>query len=561
MLCEANTGLLFCSSPALRRQLTNPPNMEFVQSLAAIKQLIGQGNLEEAYNQLVLLLETTADYAELADIARVNQADLYQLKAQNLKGTIAPEDARLASNQLADKALQIVRQLETGKIMFEENIKPHSSKAWRYYVIGGMVTLAAAMVLWLVFGKNAPEDECPAFSKTAELKVMILPFKQTGKDHNGDPAIDIMDGLNDLIDQTPGLRVRAIADVNEHYDIDKDYPNSAQAMEIARHCNAQMLVWGKVKQFNDKEYILDVRYRLLDAGGVRSAGDTTISRLLAVTEEGGWIRDVRAINRLLYMVLANQMQAPIAASILEEFHAKAAAAVSADSMPLIDTSTSFILADRYIMNKQTEAAIAEYDKVLQYYPSNATALKKRGALLLQREDFTAAAQDLEAVTQGDQKVSGALRAALIEALLGSNQPEKAKKEVESARKDQTLDGTWLEQKSQEIQDSTVALQERRDLMERRAATKARDLSARVGAARANLGLGETDDALRYAKDALRIDPKNIEAVQVAVEAHLQKGDTAKATQTIERAARAGATVKTIQQLQSIRTRVLPEKKE
>ncbi|TNE67882.1 MAG: hypothetical protein EP344_01780 [Bacteroidetes bacterium] len=530
--------------------------MEHQQALHAVKQLISQGELEAAYEQLVQVLDSSADYAGLADIARINQADLYQLKAQTLKGTISAEDARLTTNQLADKALQLVRQLETGKTDLDDTAHPTRSGAWRYYVIGGLVTLAVVAILYFWLRQDEQENGCPAFSRTAELKVMILPFKQPGSRYQNDPAIDIMEGMNKLIDATPGLRVRAIADVNEHYDINKDYPNSAQAVEIARGCNAQMLVWGRVKKFERNNYTLDVRYRLLDAGGVRYAGDTTVSRLLTVTEEASWTHNVQAISQLLYMVLANQMQVPIAANILKNLQPPAGS--PADSLPPVDTSTSFVLADYYIMKKQDSLALAEYGKVLEHYPENATALTKRGALLLDNKDYTAAARDLEAVKSGEGPTAELVQKARIKAFLESGQPEKARIEVEEARKTKTLDGAWLDQKSREVRDSTVALQDRRDEMERKAAAVP-DLDARIGAAKANLGLGETESALKYTRDALRQDPKNLEAVRIAVEAQLRKGDTAQAAQTIRSAERAGADVKEIK-LQPVIKKVLTDRR-
>ena len=486
--------------------------------------------------------DSEESYAELANIARVNQADLFQLKAQVLKGTIAADDARLTTNQLADKALQLIRQVETGKVFFEEEIKPTSKKALRYYIIGGVVTLAAAFLVWFFWDYKKQKDSCPVFSETADLKVMILPFKQTGTESAGDPAFDIMDGLNDLIDKTPGLRVRALADVHEQYPIEQDYPNSAQAVEIARNCSVQMLVWGKVRQSgsSSQDYSLDVRYRLLDAGGVHYAGDTTINRLLAVTEEANWVSDARAVSRLLYMVLANQLQVRIAANFLNELNP--AASLDADTLMPVDTSTSFVLADYYIMKNEKDSAIAVYDRVLEYYPDNVTALKKRGALYFRKEDYSAAARDLEAVCKADPKSADALRKTRVKAYLKSEQPEKAKQELESARKDKSEDGAWLNEKTREVQDSTAALKARRDKMEKMANWST---TAKVGAAKANLGLGETDNALKYAKDALRKDPRNLDAVQIAVDAQLQKGDTAKASSILKEAERAGANVKKI----------------
>lgn len=537
--------------------------MELSQNLGSIKQLISQGNLEEAYTQLVKLLDAYAHYAELADIARVNQADLYQLKAQTLKGIISPDDARLTSNQLADKALQLVRQLETGKTSFEEELKPTSSKAWRYYLAGGIVTLTVAILIWqLLGGKSDKLYECPEFSETAELKVMILPFKQTGNTKEAEPEFDILDGLDKLIEKTPGLYEKAMVDVNESYKIDENYPNSAQAADIARDCDVQMVVWGKVNQSTGKDYTVDVRYRLLDAGGVRYAGDTTISSLLAVTKEASWTRDVKAITRLLYLVLANRMQVQIAANILEEFDPVTKVSTGADSLALVDTSTSLVLADYYIQKNEPEKAIAQYDNVLSQDPNHSLALTKRGALLLKKQEYSAAARDLEAAgAAGPDAPTSALQKARVEAYLKSGQPEKARHEIESVRKDdKQRDGVWLETKTREIIDSTQALKERRDNMERLAAKRPGDVNLSVNAAKANLGLGNNEKAIKYATQALKRDPDNTKAVEVAAEAHLHNGDTAKAIETIKTAERAGVNVKTIK-LAPVRQLALPQKKE
>lgn len=79
----------------------------------------------------------------------------------------------------------------------------------------------------------------------------------------------------------------------------------------------------------------------------------------------------------------------------------------------------------------------------------------------------------------------------------------------------------------------------------RVASRTKDPNTQIKTAKANLGVGDPDDALKYATKALKMDPKNLEAVQIAVDAQLQKGDTAKAARTIKEAERAGADVKSI----------------
>ncbi|MCS7036404.1 MAG: tetratricopeptide repeat protein, partial [Saprospiraceae bacterium] len=60
-----------------------------------------------------------------------------------------------------------------------------------------------------------------------------------------------------------------------------------------------------------------------------------------------------------------------------------------------------------------------------------------------------------------------------------------------------------------------------------------------------LALGNPDRAAQQASAVLRQNPRNTEAIKVAVEAEIQRGDTAQAIQIIEQSIRKGATVKGI----------------
>ncbi|MFN0016276.1 MAG: tetratricopeptide repeat protein, partial [Saprospiraceae bacterium] len=383
------------------------------KALDSIQKLIADGKLEEGYVELVRLLESSEEYTELADTARINQADMYTWKAQGLKGTLSGDESRRIASQLADNALKIVRQLETGKVYFEPEIKPHSSKAWRYYLTGGIGALVLATATYFFLNKET--GDCPAFEDNFETRVMILPFLNA---QNDNPEIDIMESLNEWIEQTPRLRNTAISAVHNGYDIEKQYPNSAQAVEVAQNCDAHMLVWGKVRTLPNNRYTLDVRYRLVNDGGVLAAGDTSINRLLSVTEEASLTSDAEAIGRMLYIALANYKRAPIAANLMAEMSKSAAViGLTGDSLAQapVDTSSSFILADQYYLQNQPEKAIAEYDKVLGEFPENSTALTKRGALMYQQGEYLAASRNFEAVAAPTPAAAPAFREASYKA--------------------------------------------------------------------------------------------------------------------------------------------------
>ncbi|MCS7036755.1 MAG: tetratricopeptide repeat protein, partial [Saprospiraceae bacterium] len=497
------------------------------QTLDAIKKRLTEGELEAAYTELARWLEQSPEYAELARIVRINQAELYQVKAEVLKGVLSNEEARRAYNQLTDKALQVIGLIEAGRTSLSASPVEAPSGRWRYYLVGGLVALLATAVgAWFYW--QAAED-CPGFNDTVRVRVLILPFMGASKEY--DPAIDIMDELNDWIERSPQLRAEALAAVHRRFDIEKNYPNSADAVALARACDVQMVVWGKVRQRPDGSRALDVRYRLIGTGQSTTTSDTTLSRLLATTEEAALTSEPPAIARMLYIALSNFRRVPVLAAALRALQDDVAALTSADkdTQAPIDTTTAFLLADHYIQSNQPEKAIAEYNKVLEHYPNSPTAHLKRGALLLQTAQYEAAARDLEAVPPLDTTLLPALRQARIEAFLKSSQPEKARKEIEQARREGAIPAEHLEERNRQVRDSIAALEVRRDQLERKAA-QTQDPKLRLGAARVNLALGNPDRAAQQASAVLRQNPRNTEAIKVAVEAEIQRGDTAQAIQ-------------------------------
>ncbi len=523
----------------------------------SVKQSIAEGRLEEALQSLVNLLESNPNAGELVQAARVNQADLYQLKAQMIKGTVSNDEARLINNQVADNALLILGRFQQGKTTLTDPVPVHEHKnAWRYFAVGGSVTLIAAFVVWNVVVRKSNKAVCPSFGNNASLRVLILPMRQTGTLQNEEPELEIMDGLNKYIGKTPGLS--AIADVNENYDIEDNYPNPEEAAAIARQCNAQMIVWGRFNQNAPNNYRLDVQYKLLDAAGVRAGGDTTINRLLTVTDEGEWTHDAAAVVRLLYAVIANQANVRIASEVLDEL-TKPDMKMSANA---IDTTINLVLADAYIMKGEPEKAVVIFDQILNVYPGQKTALTKRGALLFEQKDFVGAARDLEAAAPDPKSIDPHLQEIRIEAYLKSGQTEKAGQDIETMQEKGVKDDVWINTKKEELLNvSTKLLQELKPLNELAASPKASD-KTRIKAGRANLATGDNTKAIKNANNILDHNPKSSEAIALKVEALVAKGDTGLALDLLRQAQKAGVALQELELAPRTKAAVkskLPEK--
>ncbi|MCB9305027.1 MAG: tetratricopeptide repeat protein [Lewinellaceae bacterium] len=523
--------------------------MDLQQTLSRIKKSTGEGNIEQALEQLIALLESDPKYGELAQAARVNQADLYQVKAQVLKSTISGEEARLATNQITDRVLQIVGRLEAGKLSLQETEKPPSrSQAWRYYIIGGLVTLIAVFFAWRFFHRSEP-DGCPEYDSGTQYRVMILPFKKTGSEKNAEPEFEIVDGLNKLISRTSYLN--ADADVNEVYNIDQNYPSFSEAADIARSCGVQMIVWGKIDQNSAGEYKLDVFYKLLDEGVVQTTGDTTLSKLLKTRDEGQQLsRDAAAVTNLLYIVLANQARVPVLANLLDEMPPMPGATLPSAA----DTSwmlTMLALAENYKNNKQFEKAIDTYDQVLTVFPENQEARLKRGALLYQKGEYAAATYDLDLAAPDQQSANTDLLKIRSDAALKSGNPAKAVEDLNQIREKSDTEEPWLRDKFKEARDTMNVMRERLDDAEKKARTQPRDTKTQVEAAKISAGLGLHDKALDYSQKAVRYAPEDKDAVTLKVDALLAKGDTSAAKKAIQDAEKNGIKPATVEKWQPL----------
>jgi tetratricopeptide (TPR) repeat protein len=519
--------------------------------LDPIEQLIGQGNIEQALGQLVALLDSDPKYSELAQIARVNQSDYYQLKAQTIKGVISTEEARLATNQITNNVLQVVNRLETGKLtLADATFEPSGSQAWRYYVAGGIIALATALILWQLFGAAPQREEaCPAFSGNLKYKVMILPFVQTGKDTaTNEPAVDIADGLDVLINKTVGFM--AGVRINKEYDIRKKYPSFDEADGIARDCNVQMVVWGKINQSAGAGYKLDVRYKLIEADRTISAGDTTLSNLLRPKNQGEYYKDLKAVTNFLYLVLANYAYTPVASTFYEETEMTADINGYMVAKGGLDTTFWLEVADNLTHSGDTAEAITTYSKVLAASPANRQALQKRAALLYATNHYEEATFDLKAAAPEAENAAPDLLKIRVDALLKSGKPEQAKKDLKVLER-KSKSGTWIMEKNKEVRDSTEALEKRRDDMEKKASVRPNDPGPGVEAGKANLGLGDPDRALKNANKVIRQNPRNAAAVEIAVEALIEKEDTVTARKTLEQADKRGVRSRNIEKWRAV----------
>lgn len=526
--------------------------MELQKIIIDIEQLISAGKTEEALANLTAHLDTDSRYAELVQVLRANQADLYSVKSQVLKGIIPPDEARLATNQINNNVLEIIERLKKGQFSLQDpTVKSGAKAIWRYYVAGGIVALALAALAWR-FWTNAPQGECPRY--TTQFRILVLPFLQTGEEQSEITEIDIAEDLNSYINKTPLLRSRATVAVRKGFQMTKEtYPEGfEQAAALALECGVNMIIWGRLNRSDKGNYRLAVRYKVMGTNVAQADGDITLNNPFKIDSVGKYEQDLKTATKYLYVAIANMVSVPIAMNVMQGDATPtdiydnpsdmAMLKTEAGTAP-IDTAFMMAMATNQMKSGHKAEAIETYSRILVSAPEHQAARQNRGVLLYEQGDFKAAATDLEAAAPDVEKADTALLKLRIESAARSGQPAKAQEDLK-VYKQKSRDGAWVEQKEEQLRDSTKALIKVRNEKERIAQKKGDKVSL-VGAARANISLGEYDRALPYARKATQKDPQFIPAVEAVVDPLLAKNDTAGARRVIEKAERAGANVKSV----------------
>ncbi len=526
--------------------------MEQSTALAAIEQQIVDGNTEMALQQLLALLETQADWAEFAQIVRIQQADLLEVRSQVLRGTISPDNERTAYNQIRDKALRIVERTRAGKATMEDPATPSSStrQVWRYYAAGGVVSLALVFLAWNFL--KVKKSDCPTFGKGIATRVMILPFKKIDGTNPTRPEFNLSDALNDFISRDNALMQKAESDVNEAYNTELNYPSPSEAAAIGKDCDVEIVVWGKTSTSKDT---FEVRYRVVrPAAMVSNALDTTsipdyLANFKDISMEGVLRSDVKTIARMLYIVVSlREGPTEMALQMLSALNNPEAGMASADlSAITLDTITLLLKAEAYLqMPAKRDSARVLFGTVLAQYPNNYRALRGRGLANLKRNDAIAAVQDLHQAQPDPTKADPTLLRARTDAYLKSGWPEMARRDLEQIKRDTNTSKRWILDRERKISDS-LHIYEVRLEKARSAATKTpnKTEAVKIEIAKANIALGKPDEAVRYSESVNLTNPKNTQAIETTLEAYTQKGDQQKVQETIDKAERRGVNTKSV----------------
>ncbi|WP_421799078.1 tetratricopeptide repeat protein [Haliscomenobacter sp.] len=367
-----------------------------------IKELVAEGKVDEALDQLVAFLESKMDqYSPLYRAAQVAQSEFNQIKEKELQGLLTEDQIRLANNKAINKVLEILEQIERGST----SAPLPNRRVWWWYAAGGAaLTLIVVLVLKSLSPKpvepdpqtdpgdstqvvDIPSFTCPAFDKKAEYPIAIFQFTTLN------PKDSITDQL--LVEEIDGLFAR------NKYNADaalvtkiKGSVDLSVAKAMIEKCQARMVIWGRVfdnneielnfyePQFNlDEQADLDSMLQFRNQGNfqasIKHAALIIVARVLTVNDDPGAVA--------------------LSEKALQETIKSNSTAAKSTQKSNAESVATMTLANAHAKKKDYQKSIKYYDKILTIKPNDTLALRNRAIVQIKVNDINGAVKSIDSM--------------------------------------------------------------------------------------------------------------------------------------------------------------------
>lgn len=530
--------------------------MDKPQIIGKVKKLVGEGELEQAAQELVMGLAKEPLYEALSQAAIQAQSLLQRTKKDEALGIISFDNARLNYNQVTHQILTIVDHWEDGKTSLDPapgvtSIK--KNRIWLYAGIGVLIVIIAGIFIFQSIN-NKPDvaqnvDDCPQYNVASPFNVLLFRFLAFGgtkvKTHEA-----IRQRLGALKDSY-NLKM----DIGTYNDRDDDQilpDNNEEASKIAEGCKAKLVIYGTEESQGEGKNIITTRYKFLDLGeqfqftklriNERTEVDTVTSiSSIATSGVVTGTLEQNILKILLGVVALETNQTDTAIMLL-----KGAAPVDSASFML----RNMVLAEAFIKNDNPDEALMIYNEVLSEHPRYNFALENRAALLYKQGDYVAAVQDYNTRLEnspGDISTLTQRGAAHLKA----DNLEEARQDLEKVQKEKPQDTAIVRQ----LNIVRQKLEEKRDMKEKadeRLRVNPKDPKALNNKAEANKSLGNYEESINTAEQLIRQDPKNVQAYTTLIGIYAALNMPEKAEAVKKRLLRNASKAKVIREAPEIR---------
>lgn len=414
--------------------------MDKPKLIAEARQLIAEGKLEEALEQLLAFMQNNVELRPFYTLALQAKSLLEKTQSDEAQGLISYENVKINYNQVTKQTLQVLGYWENGAIPETDDVKPAFRWWWVALPVG---IIGLGLLIWLLLkppgepdGPTVDELDCP-FSQDSSFKVLVLPFKPLGDTIITPNHKFVQERLSNYSEQFGIDASVKIYDINPNKD--NLYPsNTKEAAQIANMCSAKLIIWGSTIKENSIE-VVKTRFKFLNLGDnfqflklvVTEGTDIdTLSSLSSISTEGILTERIENTMKLLFGLIAHQTNNDkVAAEFLAE-------AETTDSMGIL--LKGMTLAGINAAAGKSENAIANLDEVIETHPDYALARNNRASLLYVKGEYAEAANDYNVVIKQQPGNMTAL-AGRAASYIKSNQLEKAALDIEKLERAQPTD--------------------------------------------------------------------------------------------------------------------------
>ncbi|MEL7118778.1 MAG: hypothetical protein AAFO07_05035 [Bacteroidota bacterium] len=361
-----------------------------------VRKLIGEAETEQALDLMLEFFGKNSAYLNLYNQTLQAKALFNRTENDENQGVIAPDDAKISYNQVNKQMITVLNLLDK-----EDDINQPKRRTALYAFIAIAVMLVVALGLVVVralgdSGENInsqiPDGEaCPEYSSQDAFNVLVLPFRP----RKGDTLTverDVIDRLA-LFSSQQKLELGLGFKVIDNFD-DGTYPvNHTDAEEIAKDCDAKLIIWGSTEQSEDGDIIF-TQYKFVDVEHfsvnqlvlTASATIDTISSQTSIVTNGLLTEDIEVTLQYLLGIIAHELGNEQA--VIEALNGIALK----DSMAM--HTRNLFLGEAYISESKNEEAIAIFTEALDIDPTDSIARQNRASLNFLSGQYTLAEQDL-----------------------------------------------------------------------------------------------------------------------------------------------------------------------
>lgn len=364
-----------------------------------IKELVAEGKVDEALDQLVAFLESQIDqYSPLYRAAQVAQSEFNQIKEKELQGLLTEDQIRLANNKAINKVLEILEQIDRG---LTSTSVPR--RVWWWYAAGGAVlTLVAVFIVRGLTPKTDPIDPkpvpddstqvvdipaftCPAFDKKATYPIAVFQFTTLN------PKDSITDQL--LVEQIDGIfsRNQYKGDAALVVKI-KGSVDLSVAKAMIEKCQARMVIWGRV--FDNSEIELNFYEPRFSPDQ-----QANLDSLLQFRNQGSFQASIKQAALIIAarVLVDNNSPGAVAVSIeaYDETMKGSSVAAKSTKKSNAESMATMTLANAHAKKKDYRKSIQYYDQILDKKPHDTVALRNRAIVQIKVNNINDAVKSID----------------------------------------------------------------------------------------------------------------------------------------------------------------------